>query len=394
VKLPSKPHPILLNVSNNQTNVPKNLILLSIALATWGIGESAFFYFQPLYLEQLGASPVGIGAILGLVGIAMTAAHIPAGYLADRIGRHKLMRLAWLIAAGATWIMVIARSLTVFTIGMVIYGLTAFVMAPLNSYVTAARGHWSVGKAITLISASYNTGAIIGPLLGGYIGNHFGIRQIYFFSAIIFIISTIVMFNIEDQPVKPRTGNTARGLLKNQRFFGYLAIIFLTMFVMFLPQPLTSNFLQNERGFSLDMIGKIGSAGSLGNVALSLLLGRMSARSGYLIGQISVAAFAFFLWQGTGLPWYALGYFLLGGYRAARSLAMAQVRALVCEANMGLAYGVTETVIGVTIILAPLLAGYLYTQDPIRVYTVSLSLMVITFLISVRYAPKPHGVKK
>jgi len=373
--------------------VPKNLILLAIALATWGVGESAFFYFQPLYLEQLGASPVGIGAILGLVGIAMTAVHIPAGYLADRIGRHKLLRVAWLVAVSATWIMVMARSLAVFTAGMVIYGLTAFVMAPLNSYVTAARGHWSVSKAIILISASYNSGAIIGPMVGGYIGAHFGIRQIYLFSAIIFIFSTIMIFNIEDQPVIPRTSDTARGLLKNQRFLSYLVIIFLTMFVMFLPQPLTSNFLQNERGFSLDMIGKIGSVGSLGSVALSLLFGRMTVRSGFLISQVSVAAFAFFLWRGTGLPWYALGYFLLGGYRAARSLAIAQVRALVSEANMGLAYGLTEAIVGVTTILAPLLAGLLYTSNPLRVYTVSLSLMVITFVISVRYSPDPQGVE-
>lgn len=373
--------------------MPKNLILLCIALATWGIGESAFFYFQPLYLEQLGASPVGIGAILGLVGIAMTITHIPAGYLADRIGRHKLMRLAWLIAAVSTWIMVTARTLTVFTAGIVIYGLTSFVMAPLNSYVTAARGNWSVGKAITVITASYNSGAIIGPLLGGYIGNHFGIRQIYFFSAIIFILSTIVMFNIDDQPVEPREGITARGLFKNQRYLGYLVIVFLSMFAMFLPQPLTSNFLQNERGFSLDMIGTIGSIGSLGIVVLSLIFGRMSARSGYLFSQVSAAAFAFFLWQGTGLPWYALGYFLLGGYRAARALTMAQVQTLVCEANMGLAYGVTEAVIGVTVILAPVLAGYIYTHNPINVYTVSLGLMVLSIFINARYSPNPQGVK-
>lgn len=372
----------------------KNLILVAIAVATWGLGESAFIYFQPLYLEQLGASPVGIGAILGLVGIAMTIAHIPAGYLADRIGRRQLMRLAWLIASGATWLMVFSRSLTTFTISMVIYGSTAFVMAPLNSYVTAARGRWSVGGAITLISASFNTGAILGPLLGGYIGNHFGIRQIYFFSAIIFMLSTIVMFSIGNQPIQARTKGTTRGLLKNQRYLGYLVVVFLTVFAMFLPQPLTANFLQNERGLSLEMIGKIGAVGSFGNVALSLLFGRMAARSGYLISQISVAAFSFLLWRGVGIPWYALGYFLLGGFRAARALTIAQVRELVNEANMGLAYGMTEAVIGVTTILAPLLAGLLYTQHPTRVYTVSLSLMAITFVISARYAPHIQGVEK
>jgi MFS family permease len=304
------------------------------------------------------------------------------------------MRLSWLTAASATWIMFFSRSLLAFTIGMVIYGLTAFVMSPLNSYVTAARGRWSVARAILLISACYNSGAIIGPLVGGYIGNHFGIRQIYLFAAIVFILSTIVIFKIEPQPIEPRTEQTVGGLLKNQRYFGFLAVIFITMFAMFLPQPLTANYLQNEHALSLDMIGKLGSVGSLGNVVLSLLFGRMAARSGYLISQISVAAFAFILWRGTGMSWFAVGYFLLGGYRTARFLAIAQVRDLVSEANMGLAYGIIEAVAGVTTILAPLLAGLLYTDDPVRVYTVSIGLMIFSFIISARYLPVPQGVKK
>ena len=369
----------------------KNLVIVVFALVTWGIGESAFIYFQPLYLEQLGASPVGIGALLGLVGVAMTAAHIPAGYLSDRIGRQKLMLLAWLIATSATWIMFLARSLAAFTIGMIIYGLTAFVMSPLNSYVTAARGRWSVGRALTLISASYNTGFIIGPLVGGYIGNHFGIRQIYLFSAVIFILSTIFMLNVGDQPVEPRGDAISGGLLKNRRYLAFLVLIFITMFAMFLPQPLTANFLQNERAVTLEMIGKLGSAGGLGNVVLSLLIGRMTARVGYLISQVSVAVFALILWQGTGITWYALGFFLLGGYRTARSLSIAQVRDLVSTANMGLAYGITEAVAGVTTMLAPPLAGLLYTGDPIRVYTVSISLMIIAFVYSVRYLPVQQG---
>src|SRR5512135_3510862 len=72
-------------------NMSSDLILLGVSLMTWGVGEAAFFIFQPLYLQQLGASPVTIGAIYMGVGIAMTIAHIPAGHLADRIGRRQLL---------------------------------------------------------------------------------------------------------------------------------------------------------------------------------------------------------------------------------------------------------------------------------------------------------------
>jgi len=115
----------------------------------------------------------------------------------------------------------------------------------------------------------------------------------------------------------------------------FLGLIFLAMFVMYLPQPLTPRFLQNERGLSLESIGLLGSVGNLGNTLLALALGQIAARSGFLLAQVSVAAFALLLWKGSGLGWYAMGYFLLGGFRSARSLIYAQVRPLIHPARWG-----------------------------------------------------------
>jgi len=69
-----------------------SLLWLAAALFTWGIGEGMFFYFQPIYLAQLGANPVQIGAILGAAGVAMMLAHITAGALTDKIGARPLLR--------------------------------------------------------------------------------------------------------------------------------------------------------------------------------------------------------------------------------------------------------------------------------------------------------------
>jgi hypothetical protein len=101
-----------------------------------------------------------------------------------------------------------------------------------------------------------------------------------------------------------------------------------------------------------------------------------------------VAAFSVLLWKGTGLPWYTLGYFLLGGYRSARSLIYAQIRPLIHPAQMGLAYGVAETFSSLAITLAPLLAGVLYTRDPVLVYPVSVGLVAVTLIISGIFAPR------
>ena len=113
----------------------------------------------------------------------MTIAHIPAGYLSDRIGRRIMMWIAWGLGLTSGTIMALATTLPVLSFGIILYGVTAFVVSPMNSYITAARGNGSVGRAITITSAAYNAGAIIGPLVGGIIGNQFGLAKIYLFTA-------------------------------------------------------------------------------------------------------------------------------------------------------------------------------------------------------------------
>ena len=301
----------------------RDLFLLALSLFTWGIGEGAYFYFQPLYLEQLGASPVLIGTILGGVGIAMTVAHIPAGYLSDRFGRRVMMWAAWGIGVTSGWIMATAKTLPVFTVGILLYGVTAFVVSPMNSYTTAARGKWSVGRAITVVSASYNAGAVTGPLLGGIIGNRFGLNIIYYFAASVFVVSTCIIFFLRPQPVEKQAAKTPRAKNINSRFLAYMPVFFLAIFSMYIAQPLSSNYLQNEQGLSIGNIGSLGSLGSLGAVVISLGLGHLDTKLGFLLGQIAAGSFAFLLWQGKGLPWFAVGYFFIGGFKAARSMAIA-----------------------------------------------------------------------
>jgi MFS family permease len=365
-----------------------DLILLFVSLFTWGIGEGLFFVFQPIYLGQLGADTMTIASVYSAFGAAMMVAHIPAGYLADRIGRKPLLIAAWASGLVATWVMALARTLPVFIFGMLMYGLTAFVSSPLNSYVTAARGKLNPARAMTLMSASFNLGAIIGPISGGWIGDHIGLRTVYFIAACLFIVSTVILFFLHSQPRDHHDPSAPPArLLSNTRFIGFLFISFFVMFVTYLPQPLTARFLENERSLSLGSIGLLGSINGFGNALFNLLLGFLSSRLGLVLVQICVAFFTLLIWRGTGLGWYMLGYFILGGYRAARAFIFSLVRSLTHPSQMGLAFGFAETFNSLAVVLAPLLAGVLYTRDPLMVYWVSLVLIGAAILVSVIAVP-------
>jgi MFS family permease len=348
-----------------------------------------FFLFVPLYLQELGADPLQIGSIVGLFAFMMMLVHIPAGYLSDRFGRKPLIVAAWCVGAVSAWAMALSPTLSWFVVGYMLYGLTGFVSSPLFSYVTAARGSMTTGRAMTLTSAAFNLGAVLGPVTGGWIGESLGLRTTFLVAACIFLVSTGIIFFLRSQPRDEQDEHSPRShILANPRLVAFLGALFVATFVMYLPQPLTPNFLQNERGISLEAMGWIGSAGSVGNVAFNLILGHAAPRLGFFLGQLLVGLFAVLLWKGSALPWYAMGYFLLGGFRAARILVFAQIRSLTHQAQMGLAYGITETVNAGAMILSPLLAGYLYVRSPESIYPLSLGLLLASMALSYAVAPR------
>ncbi len=86
----------------------------------------------------------------------------------------------------------------------------------------------------------------------------------------------------------------------------------MAMVAMYLPQPLSPNFLQNERALSLSTIGQLISVGSVGIVVLNLFLGQFPVRTGYPLGQAAVGCFALFLWWGNGRALVRGGLFFPG----------------------------------------------------------------------------------
>lgn len=369
-----------------RVRIPRDLLLIAAALFLWGLGEGMFMSFQVIYLKEKGASPLVIGAILSGIGIWMTIAQIPAGYLSDRFGPRPGMWAAWLLGTAATLILALSDSLPVIIFAMSLYGLTAFVSAPMAAYLTAARGDWSVERALTLPSAFFNVGMTGGALVGGQIAGAFGIQRIYAFASVLFVISCVVILMARPtarQDVQHQSSALRPDLHKNPRFLLLLGLIFVSMFALYLPQPLTPNFLTNQAGLSYQTIGLLSAVGFLGNAVLSLGLHGLRAPLAFIVGQALVGVYALLLWQGNGAGWYALGYFFIGGYRLARSMTLAYARQFIRASETGLAYGLIETANAAVNIAAPFAAGLLYTADPYSVYPVSLAAIGLVLLLNI-----------
>ncbi len=356
----------------------------------WGTGESMFYIFQPLYLQQWNVTPVLIGTLLSINGIALAIMMLISGYLTDRIGPRPVLWFSWVDGMIACFVMAFAKTLPVFILGMVMYGSSSFAMPAMSRYIIQQRGRMSIERALSLIIVFYNFGAVMGPLIGGWIGAQSGIRTIYLYSSIVLTLSTITVFFIEkvsfpkiNEPNTPVDSHSFP-----PRFYLFLILSTLTMVTLLLPQPLSPNFLQNERGLHMEQIGQLGAIGSLGNALILLLLGNIQASKGVYLSLLLVGGFCLCLWFGNGFLWYALGYFLFAGSRMGRSMLNAMVPKIVDEGRVGMAYGIVESTNGIALILAPLLAGFLYGLKPTALYLATLILIAGSLIFDLLLLPK------
>jgi hypothetical protein len=172
----------------------------------------------------------------------------------------------------------------------------------------------------------------------------FTLRAVYYAAGVLFAVSTLIILFIKKQPIADLTVIEGDGhLLRNRQFLSILAVLSLVMIAVTLPQPLAPNFLQNQRGLSLGQIGQLGSIGALGSVLMMLIFGSLSAGKAMMIGQGGLMLFSLLIWQGGGFIWFGLGYFFMGGYRLCRAMTVALVRPVVREREVGLAFGMVES---------------------------------------------------
>jgi MFS family permease len=372
----------------------RDLRIVCLSLLFWGLGEGLFIYFQPIYLDQLGADPIEIGGLLGLASLAFAISHIPAGALADTFGRKNILVLAWFVGALAGLLMYVATSLPIFVVGISLYYFTGFVMAPLQSYVTAAKGSWSVTRALTTTSAFISIGSILGPVIGGQLAELVGLKMIYAIATGIFLFSASLILFLRPQPVESTiTGARYQNLLKNKALAGFLVIVFIVLFGMYLSWPLTPVFLQEERGISVGSLGLFGSINAAGIVVMSLILGRLNPRFGFVIVQFATASSILMLWRGVNQIWLLMGYFLAAGFRTARSLVSAQVEILVNRFELGLALGFAETINGSVMLIAAPIGGVLYDIKPELPFPVSIGILAVALITSLRFTARGQFIR-
>ncbi len=278
--------------------------LLPLIVTVTGMGVLAFAIITPALPDlavELGVSRGAIGLVQGAVAVPgiFLAAYI--GYLADRVGRRRVIRVSLLIFgvaglasffARSYWLLVGTRVLQ----GLGTSGLLSLGVVLIGDIFTGLERRRAMGINIATLTAT----TTLAPVLGGFLAEGGAFRPF-----LVFALAFPVFFMVRRLPDPPAEGRPspplrhlreAMALLKERGrrsdFLGVLPMSLLTLGI-FLGLGLTvlPLFLEREFGLGVSQRGLIQAILSGSSSTASALSGRVGAR--FAPHQVLTTSFVF-----------------------------------------------------------------------------------------------------
>ena len=290
-----------------------NLISVWFGCFFTGLAISQILPFLPLYVAQLGVtSHESLSMWSGLtfsVTFLVSAIVSPMwGSLADRKGRKLMLLRASLGMAGAILLQAFATNVWQLIFLRAIMGLTSGyipnAMALVASQVPRERSGW----ALSTLSTAQITGVIGGPLLGGFLADHVGLRMVFFITAFLLMVSFLVTLFLIKEGARPvlEKGEKLSGkaVFDSLPYPGLVISLFVTTMVIQLCNgsisPILALFIKSMSPDSTNIAflsGMIAAVPGVSALISAPRLGKLGDRIGtarILLGTLVFAVVLFF----------------------------------------------------------------------------------------------------
>ena len=179
------------------------MTVVPIFVLLCGVGFCSFVSYNLVrmpalapFAETLGAGPVTVGFIVAASTMTGILLKLPVGTLSDLVNRPRLMLIGVLAFALPPFVYPFVPNLEVLTVLRVVHGLATAVFTPLALAMVADLYPATRGAALGWYTSAAQGGALLGPMLGGWIidtagytetfltGGGFGLAALAFYLAL------------------------------------------------------------------------------------------------------------------------------------------------------------------------------------------------------------------
>lgn len=309
-----------------------NLISVWFGCFFTGLAISQILPFLPLYVSQLGVSShealsMWSGLTFSVTFLVSAIVSPMWGSLADRKGRKLMLLRASLGMAIAILLQAFASNVWQLFLLRALMGLTSGyipnAMALVASQVPRERSGW----ALSTLSTAQISGVIGGPLMGGFLADHVGLRAVFIITAILLMVSFLVTLFLIKEGARPTVSKAQRlsgkAVFASLPYPGLMIALFVTTMVIQLCNgsvgPILALFIKSMEPDSNNIAflsGMIAAVPGVSALIAAPRLGKLGDRIGtarILMATLVVAVVLFFSMSFVTTP-FQLGVlrFLLG----------------------------------------------------------------------------------
>lgn len=308
----------------------RNLIVCWFGMFVTNIGLSQIAPVLPIYIKHLGIHNTALieqfsGIAFGINYIVLAIFSPIWGHLADKVGRKPMLLRSSL-----------GMSIIIFSMGLVqnVYQLIGLriLQGAVAGYSTACttliatqtdkeHAGWALGS---LATASIG-GSLLGPMIGGYLEESFGLRNVFFLIGALVMVAFITTvffvkesFNKEDKKVL--SAKEVWNLIPDTNI---IITLFVTAFILTLAlysiEPIITVYvaqLSNDSSHIALISGMAFSAAGLASIIAAPRLGRLSDKIGpqkVMLAALILAGITFIPQAFVSNPWQLMGLrFVLG----------------------------------------------------------------------------------
>ena len=191
--------------SDAPINWKRNLAVVWLGCFLTGAAFSLVMPFLPLYVEALGVTGHSSlnrwsGLVFSITFLFSAIASPLWGGLADRKGRKIMLLRSALGMSIVMLLMGLAQNIWQFLILRALLGLLGGFIPNANALIATQIPRHKSGWALGTLSTGAVSGALLGPLAGGFLADNYGLRPVFFMTAaVLFVCFVMTLFFIREQ---------------------------------------------------------------------------------------------------------------------------------------------------------------------------------------------------
>ncbi|KMW56074.1 Tetracycline efflux protein TetA [Candidatus Rhodobacter oscarellae] len=285
-------------------SLPITFILITVVIDSMGIG--LIMPVMPDLIREIGGGDLANAAIWGGVLSAVFAVMQflfgpVVGNLSDRFGRRPVLLVALFVMALDYIVMAMAGAMWLLLLGRVVGGITAATQSTAAAYMADISKPEEKAANFGLISAAFGAGFVLGPLIGGLLGE-LGTRAPFYAAAALAGLNLVFGYfvlpeTVDDRIRRPfqwRRANPFGAFSSVGRLPGLTALLvlfFVYQVAFFVYPAVWAYFARAQFGWEDGMVGVSLAAFGIAMVVVQaglirLILSRLGERMTILFGLL------------------------------------------------------------------------------------------------------------